>query len=371
MASPNLYEVLGVPKNASADDIKSAFRSLARQHHPDVNQGDPASEEKFKELSAAYAVLSDPEKRAQYDQFGTVDPGQGGNPADFFSGAGGFGDLFDMFFGGGGQPRRRKAGRDGGDIRYDLTLNLLDVLNGAERKIKYKRNSRCTTCEGSGAAGGKAPEECKTCHGAGQVSRVQNTFIGQVRTMTACPTCGGEGYVIKEKCQACNGRGTQSTEHETTIKVPPGFDTGMHIHYPGEGHQGTGQGRSGDLYVVLNVKADDRFERENTELYTALEIGFPQVALGDQVTIEGIEGDIEVDVPAGTQPGTVLRVKGQGVPNLHGGRRGDMHVEVVVRVPNRLNEEQERLVRELAATFGEDPKASAPSLLGSLFKKKK
>lgn len=371
MPNVDLYEVLGVPRDADAAQIKSAFRKLARQFHPDVNPDNPEAEEKFKQINSAYEILSDPDKKARYDRFGTTDDQAGPNPGDFFAGGAGFGDLFDMFFGGGAPPRRKRQGRDGGDMRLDLKLTLRDVLHGAERTVSFLRNDPCSGCRGTGAEGGKSPEECSSCQGTGQVSRVQNTFIGQVRTMTACPTCAGEGFVIKDKCSQCAGRGVQSAKQERVVKVPPGFDSGMSLHYAGEGHQGTGQGRSGDLYVVLQVAPDDRFERQGTELLTALEVTFPQAALGDRVTIEGVDGDVELEVAPGSQPGQVIRVKGQGLPALHGGRRGDLHVELIVRVPKTLNAEQERLIRELGKTMGEDPSGPGPGILGNLFRKKK
>ena len=377
MIKKDPYEVLGVTKNASADEIKSAYRKLARQHHPDVSENKSEAEEKFKELTAAYSVLSDPKKRAQYDQFGTLDD----QPGDQFTGAGfsGFEDIFDMFFGGSaGGTRQRPHGRDGEDVRYDIEISLLDVLNGLEKNISYQASQICDDCNGLGSEGGKPPETCSACKGSGSVTRVQNTFIGHVRTTTNCPTCGGTGSIIKDKCKKCAGRGAALSEKELEIKIPPGVETESTLHYPGRGGDGVGAGRSGDLYVVIEVLDDERFIRNGQDLHTELEITFAEAALGAKKHVEGLEKELTVEIPAGTQPGHVFRIRREGLPSLHGGGRGDLFVEAKITVPTKLNSEQKNLIQQLDDSLnGKKNQESNQnqeedgSLLGSIFKRKK
>ncbi len=366
------YEVLGVSRDASADDIKSAYRRLARRYHPDVNPDDPSAEDKFKEVGNAYSVLSDPDKRARFDRFGTTDDG----PSDPFFGGGGanFGDLFDIFFGGGAQGAgRRMNGRDGEDVRVDIEVTLLDVLNGTEREIAVDRSAICSECTGTGVEGGKQPETCPTCKGQGAVATVRNTFIGQVRTTAPCGNCSGQGTLIKDPCHQCKGRGVVPETAKITIKVPPGFEDGATMHVPGQGSDGTGVGRPGDLFVVLNLKPDRRFERRGQTLFTLLNVTFAQAALGDSVEIEGLEGTVSIELPAGTQPNTQIPSKAQGLPPLHGGRRGDLVVQVNLKVPQKLNDAQTKLLREFAEVSGEAiPKGTDKGgLLGGIFGKKR
>ncbi len=376
MAVRDPYEVLGVGRNATADDIKSAFRKLARKYHPDVNPGNAEAEEKFKEVQQAYEILSDQEKRSRFDQYGVTDDQQmGGGGGDFFGGQGaGFGDLFDMFFGQGGsqgQGRRVRTGRDGEDVQVALEISLLEVLTGIEKPLKYRKSTRCDSCNGTGVEGGGKPDVCTGCQGQGQVSRLQNTFIGQIRTMTTCPTCQGQGITIKNPCKSCRGRGTTIEEKETSIKVPVGVETGATIRYSGQGGDPVGQGRPGDLYVVVQVDDDARFEREGTELFTATDISFTQACLGDELELEGLAETIKLKVPAGTQPGTTFRQRGMGVPRLHGGARGDLHIQVNVSVPKKISPAQEKLLREFAELAGESsPKGEDGGIFGSFFKKK-
>ncbi|HWD39643.1 MAG TPA: molecular chaperone DnaJ [Fimbriimonas sp.] len=368
MANRDPYEVLGVSRSAGADEIKSAYRRLARRYHPDVNPNDPTAEEHFKEVGEAYSILSDPDKKDRFDRFGTVDQQQ--MQGDVF---GGFSDLFDVFFGAGQQGGRRSRGRDGSDLRYDLQLTMLDVVNGAQREIEVERMAECDSCHGSGVEGGKKPETCPTCKGQGVVSAVRNTFLGQVRTQTTCSTCQGTGTLIKDPCKVCRGAGVTPRTEKVTLTVPPGFETGATMHLPGQGNDGSGGGRPGDLYVVLHVQDDKRFERRGQTLFTNLDLTFAQAALGDQLEIEGIEGPIEVSIPAGTQPGTRIPVKGAGLPPLHGGRRGDLMVLATVKIPERLSEAEAKLVRDFAELRGEDvPKgAERGGILGGLFGKKR
>jgi molecular chaperone DnaJ len=366
------YEILGIQRSASADEIKSAYRKLARQYHPDVNPNNPEAEEKFKEVSSAYAVLSDPEKRAQYDQFGTT---EGMPQGPFFQGdVGGFADLFDMFFGGaGGGQTRRVNGRDGDDVRADVTVSLTEVVSGAEKQVTYRRAARCGECGGTGAEGGAKPETCPRCNGQGQISQVRQTFIGQVRTSTTCGNCQGTGQVIKNFCKNCRGVGLVPEEKTTPINIPAGVDDGLTIHFAGLGGDPTGMGHPGDLYVVISVARDKRFDRHGQDLVGKLELTFAQAAMGDEITVEGVDEDYEIDVPAGTQPGELLTVKGAGLPPLHGGRRGDIHFQTSIKVPKKLSDAQIGLLREFAEVSGEPvPKGQQDGgLLGNLFKKKK
>jgi molecular chaperone DnaJ len=371
MAKRDPYEVLGVARGASADEIKSAYRRLARRYHPDVNPNDPEAEEKFKEVGEAYSIISDPDKRARYDQFGTTDD----MPSDPFGGMGGMSDLFDMFFGGMGQQQggRRRQGRDGQDIQTQVELTLKDVITGVDRSVQIDRDTECKSCHGTGAEGGKQPETCPTCKGQGAVSAVRNTFIGQVRTSTTCPTCSGQGTIVKDPCHTCRGVGLTSERETVNLKIPPGVDDGATMHLPGQGGEGTGAGRPGDLYVVLRVAADKRFERRGQTLFTGIDLTFAQASLGDELEIEGVDDTLPLRIESGTQPGTQIVLKGAGMPPLHGGRRGDLVVEARVKIPTKLNEAQVKLIKELAEVSGEAvPKGVDKSgFLGGLFSKKK
>jgi len=376
MATRDPYEVLGVPRSATADEIKSAYRKLARQHHPDVNPNDPTAEEKFKEIGQAYAILSDPEKRARFDQFGVTDDqqGYGGNAGDFFGGSGGIGDIFDMFFGGGAATQgRRRMGRDGDDVQANVELDLKDVLTGITKTVEYDVYARCTSCSGTGVEGGAQPEICTSCKGYGAVTTVRSTFFGQVRTQTTCGTCRGEGTVTRNPCQTCRGQKLQKQTRERTVTIPAGVEDGATMQVPGAGSDGVGEGRPGDLYLALRVRSDERFERRGTQLFTILEVSFAQAALGDRVAIDGVDQELEIDVPAGTQPGTPIVVRGAGMPPLHGGRRGDLTVQIDVEVPTKLTEAEAKLIRELAELRGEKvPSGGQPSgFFGNLFGWKK
>lgn len=367
----DLYEILGVSRSASGDELKSAYRKLARQYHPDVNPNNPEAEEKFKEVSTAYAVLSDPEKRAQYDRFGTTEE----MPQDpFFQGGGNISDIFDVFFGGMGGQRggRRSPRQDGGDVEARIELSLGEVITGTERELSFQRLVQCDDCRGTGAEGGAKPETCPQCNGSGAVNRIQNTFLGQVRTQTICNRCNGTGEVISNPCKTCRGRKQVTRPASVNVKVPPGVESGAMVQMQGEGHEGIAGGRPGDLYVPLTVTPDERFEREGLHLHTDLHLTFAQAALGDGVAIEGVDGDHDLDVPPGTQPGDVLAVRGAGLPPLHGGKRGDLYVHTTVTVPKRLNDAQRTAILELAEAGGESlPKGDAGGGILGLFKKKR
>lgn len=360
------YSVLGVSRDATPDEIKSAYRRLARQYHPDVNPGDAEAEERFKEIGQAYAVLSDEDRRAQYDRYGTVEEMPNG-----FGFEGSFTDLFDAFFGGMGGPASRSRGLNGQDLTSELSLTLLDVLRGGEFTVRYRRPARCSACDGSGAAPGSGAEECTTCGGQGVVSRVQNTILGQVRTSATCSACRGEGTIIREKCPTCRGGRLVEEEASVVAKVPKGVDDGATLRIAAKGGDGLAGGRSGDLYVVLRVEPDSRFERHGTDLLAHVGITFAQAALGVEIEVDGLDDVASLDIPPGTQPGTRFRIRGRGLPPLHGGARGDLYVDVEVEVPTKLDEEQAELVRQLSAALGEEVPKPGSKGLGGLFKRKK
>jgi molecular chaperone DnaJ len=371
MPKADPYDVLGVPRDASADEIKSAYRRLARRYHPDVNPNDHEAEDKFKEIGEAYAVLSDPEKRQRFDQYGQTDD----MPQDPFFAGGGISDLFEMFFGaaGGGGGRPRGGARNGDDLRADVTLTLKEVLTGVHRDIEVDRFAECTSCNGSGVEGGGRPETCGTCKGQGQVSTIRQTILGTVRTSVPCSACRGTGTIITNPCKTCRGRGLTTEHARVNIAIPPGVDSGATLHIAGQGNDGLAGGRPGDLYVVLDVAPDARFQRQGTTLFTQIDLTFAQAALGDKIDIEGLDETVSIEIPAGTQPGERLNAKGVGLPPLHGGRRGDLIIGVTVKIPKKLNEAQVKLIHEFAEASGEKPPQSAEhsGLLGGLFKRKK
>jgi molecular chaperone DnaJ len=362
------YEVLGVSRSASAEEIRVAYRKLARKFHPDVNRDKPEAEAQFKEIGQAYEILSDSDKRARFDQFGSVDEQIAGG----YGGGADFSDLFDMFFGGSPQGRRRSMARDGHDVQAEVELTLLDVLTGLDTQVSVKRDAKCDACAGTGGEGGAPPTVCEHCHGTGAVSQIRNTFIGQVRTQTTCPVCNGQGLILKSRCSKCGGRGVRPETANIPVKIPPGVEDGARMQLTGFGGEGVLGGQPGDLYVRLNVVEDERFERHGTTLYAPLEISFVQATMGDEVKLDGVDAPVAVDVPSGIQPGTQLTVRGAGLPPLHGGKRGDMIVQVQVRVPEKLNDSQIKALRDFAEASGESiPEGSGKGLLGGLFGKKK
>lgn len=358
------YEILGVSKDASADAIKSAYKKLAIKYHPDKNPGNKEAEEKFKEASEAYGVLSDAQKKTQYDRFGHA----GMNGAGGFGGSGGaqgfsnfedifssFGDIFggDGPFGGmGGPGRGGRRGRSGpprgADLQIQLTLTLAEIAAGVTKKIQLKRFGKCKTCDG---AGGTGKETCATCGGQGQVRRVQNSFFGQVVNVTACPDCGGQGTRIKSPCKDCRGAGRVQEEVTIPIDIPPGIEEGQYLTMRGEGHRGPNGGSSGDLIVHLHEARDARFERRGLELHSEAHIPFTTAALGGTARVATLEGPVELKIPAGTQGGKLMRLRGKGMPELHGGARGDLYVKVDVQVPEKLGKREEEILRELQALW--------------------
>lgn len=352
------YEILGVEKTAQVEDIKKAYRRLARQYHPDVNPGNQEAEEKFKEVAEAYEVLSDEEKRSRYDRFGHQAAGGGGGEG--FEGFGGFGDLFDIFFNGaagGGGSRSRTGPQRGSDLRYDLEVTLEEAYRGVEKPIRFPREETCEACTGSGAAPGTTAETCTACAGAGQVRSVQNTILGTMQTVVPCARCSGRGKTVKTPCPTCQGRGRARKTREMKVNVPAGVDDGMQMPLRGEGEAGQFGGPPGDLYIFFRVREHPRFERQGRDLYTEIPISFTQAALGDDIEVPTLGEDKgSVTVGEGTQTGTVFRLRGLGMPDVRNQNvKGDLHVVVKVEVPTKLTDEERKLLRQLAALRGEKP----------------
>lgn len=360
MSKRDYYEVLGVPKDAGDSDIKKAYRKLAHQYHPDVNKEDPNAADKFKEATEAYQVLSDSEKRAQYDQMGHAafdqqgfDPGQGFD----FSNFGGLDDIIDMMFGGGfgGRRSRTKGPERGADISYQMEVELQDAVFGRAVDLDLPRNETCDTCHGTGAEPGTSPKTCPDCHGAGQVQFAQNTPFGRMMTARTCSRCGGSGTIIEKPCRDCGGRGSVRRNRKVTIKVPAGVNDGTRLRLSGEGEAGQRGGPPGDLFVFIRVRPHRRYVREGQDLVCEESISFPRAALGGVIKVDTLDGDKqELTIPAGTQSGTVLRVKGRGVPRIGGTHRGDLLVRTVVETPKRLSSKQRELFRALAENMGEE-----------------
>jgi len=348
------YEVLGVSRNATAEEIKKAYRNLARKYHPDVNK-DTNAEEQFKEINEAYEILSDPQKRAVYDQFGHEGPRMGNVDFGFGPEGFGFGDIFDFFFGAGGREgtRSRPAVQRGSDLRVDLEITLEEAARGGEKTIRVTRLEHCMSCGGSGTRSASGMEACRHCRGTGQIRQTQNTILGSFSTVTTCPICRGEGQIIRDPCPACNGQGRQRQTRERTINIPPGVETGNRIRLAGEGDVGPKGGPAGDLYIVLAVSPHEIFQREGTELYCELPIGFAQAALGAVLEVPTLDGVEKLTIPEGTQTNTVFRLKGKGMPDLDGRGRGDLHIAVRVVTPTHLNDHQKELLRQFVEAGGE------------------
>ena len=376
------YEVLGVQKNASQEEIKKAYRKLAKECHPDLHPNDKEAEARFRELNEANEVLSDPDKRARYDQFGFNDPMNGGaSGAGGFdtSGFGGFGDMggfssiFDQLFGGAGMggAQRANAPQQGNDLRYDLRISFEEAAFGCEKSFDFYRSEICEDCHGSGAKPGTQPKTCPTCKGTGQV-RVQGGFMVTVRT---CSTCGGTGKVIQDKCPKCFGTGRVKRKRTCTVKVPAGIDNGQTIVMNGQGEPGVNGGPNGDLYVFISVDEYKTFRRQGQDLVLTREISFVKAALGHTITVPGLDGDLELKIAKGTQSGTVLRLPGKGLPYLNQKRNGDLLVEILVKTPTNLSARQEELLREFESSaeesIGDKIIKGVENLLGGKSKKKK
>ena len=376
------YEVLGVAKGASDDELKKAYRKLAKQYHPDLNPGDKAAETKFKEVNEAYEVLSDKDKRARYDQFGHAGVDPNFNPGGGFGGFGGdfgdidLGDIFGSFFGGGfggGRQQTRNGPRKGESLRAHLTISFEEAAFGCEKEITLTRSETCEDCHGSGCAAGTTAEVCSQCHGTGQV-RVQRGAGGMFFTSTvACDRCHGTGKIIHQPCKTCRGEGSIRRQKRITVKIPAGIDDGQAVSLRGQGGAGANGGPAGDLIVSVTVRPHEKFRRDGTTVLLEQPISFLQAALGAELTIDTIDGPVKYTLPEGTQTGTTFRLRGKGIPDLSGRGRGDQFVTVKVQVPTRLNADQKEALRAFGEAMGESSSGepSAADNIKSFFDKKK
>ena len=349
----DFYDLLGVSRDADADTLKQAYRRMARQYHPDINK-EPGAEERFKEIGRAYEVLSDSQTRARYDQFGEAGLGGAAGAPDMGD-MGGFADLFETFFqgfggpGAGGGRSRRRGPQQGDDLRYDLTVDFQQAVFGQEREIKIPHLETCMTCSGSGAKQGSGPTTCSTCGGAGQVRRATRTPFGSFTQVAECPNCSGTGQVIADPCGACGGQGVHQVRKKLRINIPAGVDTGTRLRVSGEGNAGPRGGPSGDLYVFLTVKSHPRLRRDGLNILSEVKVSYLQAILGDMIEVETVENAKELEIPAGTQPGTVLTLANQGIPKLGNPvARGDQRITVTVELPRRLSEPERDLLEQLA-----------------------
>ncbi len=364
VSKADYYEVLGVSRDVSDQELKSAYRKQAMKYHPDRNPGDHSAEEKFKEASEAYQVLSDADKRASYDRYGHAGVSSaGGSGFSGFSGSVDLGDIFGDLFGemfnvAGGQQRQTRQ-RRGDDLRFDLTIDFEDAVFGKETEIRIRRLEACVTCHGSGSTSGRGPSTCPQCQGRGQI-RYQQGFFSVART---CSACGGAGVIVSDPCATCHGETRIAKEVKLNVKVPPGVEEGTRIRYSGEGDTGRSGGPSGDLYVVLSIRAHDFFQRDGYDLRCVIPISFPQAALGAEIEIPAIDGAVTLKVPEGTQSGKELHVRGRGVPYLNEKGRGDLVVRVLVQIPKKLTRAQRELVAQLAESLTVENKPASPGLL--------
>ena len=361
------YEVLGVDKSASQDEIKKAYRKLAKANHPDQHPGDKQAEERFKEANEAYEVLSDEDKRKKYDQFGfaAFDPSYGAGAGagaggfsgfggfDDFFGGGGFGDIFSSIFGGGASTRNPNAPRRGDDVRATLNISFEEAAFGCEKEVTAPRIELCPDCKGTGCAPGTTAETCPDCHGTGSVRTTQRTPFGMAQTTGPCQKCRGSGKIIHQPCKTCRGMGKIRRNHKLTVKVPAGIDDGQAIPITGCGNAGANGGPAGDLLVGVIVRPHPIFEREGTSVYMEQEISYAQATLGAEVEVPTLDGKVKLNIPEGTQPGAVFRMRGRGIPSLRGGGRGDQFVSVKLNVPKNLTGQQKELLRQFAASMGE------------------
>jgi len=357
------YEVLGVSKTASDDEIKKAYRKKAKEYHPDLHPGDKEAEDKFKEANEAYEVLSDPDKKSKYDRFGHagVDPnyGAGGPGGGFGGGFGGMdfdlGDIFGSFFGGGfggGRQANPNAPRRGSDTQARITLSFEEAAKGCKKKVEFHRVEICSECHGSGAAAGTSPETCPECHGRGQVNVQQRTPFGVIQTSKSCSRCGGNGKIIKTPCSKCHGKGAINKKVAIDVDVPAGIDDRQVLNVSGQGNSGANGGPSGNLHVTVFVRPHPFFERDGYDVWCEVTISFAQAALGDTIEVPTLDGKVRFDIPAGTQPGNVTRLKGRGIQSVNGRGKGDQFVRVVVNVPKNLTARQKEILREFDAEFG-------------------
>ncbi|MGM0835799.1 MAG: molecular chaperone DnaJ [Bacillota bacterium] len=357
MSKRDYYEVLGVSKSASKDELKKAYRKLSKQYHPDINKEADAAD-KFKEIKEAYEVLSDDQKRSHYDQFGHTDPNQGFGGGSDFGGGFGFEDIFETFFGGQGGGRRRRdpnAPRQGSDLQYTMSLNFEEAAFGKETDIEIPLEESCDTCSGTGAKPGTKVETCSNCRGTGQESVEQNTPFGRIVNRRTCSACKGTGKSIPHKCATCHGAGRVKKRNTIHVKIPAGIDDGQQLRVAGKGEAGVNGGPAGDLYIVFHVRNHEFFERDGDDVYCEMPITFAQAALGDEVEVPTLHGKVKLKVPAGTQTGTNFRLKGKGIANVRGYGQGDQHIKIRVVTPTKLSEKQKQLMREFAEISGQLP----------------
>lgn len=349
------YDLLGVSRDADPETLKRAYRRMARQYHPDVNK-DPGAEDKFKEIGRAYGVLSDPQTRSRYDQFGEAGLGGGGGMPDMGD-MGGFADLFETFFSGfggggagqGGGGARRRGPRQGDDLRFDLTISFSEAIAGQEKEVQIRHLETCTTCKGSGAKAGTGPTTCGTCSGAGQVRRATRTPFGSFTQVAPCPTCEGTGEVIADPCNACGGQGLQQVRKKLRINIPAGVDSGTRLRVSNEGNAGQRGGPAGDLYVFLTVQPHPQLRRDGITIHSEVTVNYLQAILGDKIEVETVDGSQALDLPGGTQPGAVLNLAGKGVPKLGNPvARGNHLITIKVQVPTKLSDLERNLLEELA-----------------------
>lgn len=353
--SVDYYELIGVPRHASADEIKRAYRKRARELHPDANPDNPEAEEKFKEVGRAYEVLSDPDLRARYDRFGEAGVSSGGGAGDPFGG-GGLGDIFEAFFGGGGfGSQRQPAGPPRGqDLEVTARITLEDVLNGAQVTVQVNTAIACEQCSGSGAGAGTEPVQCSECSGTGQVRRVRQSMLGQMVTTGPCGRCGGMGHIVVTPCSGCSGEGRIASKESYTVDVPAGIRSGQTLRLSGRGAVGPRGGAAGDLYVHIAVAQHEKFARDEDDLVYVLALSMTQAALGMHTVLQALDGELDLVIPPGTQHGKEFVARGRGVPHLQGRGRGNLIVKVVVKIPTSLTSEQEELLRQLAEISGDE-----------------
>jgi len=365
MSQRDYYEVLGVSRNASNEELKSAFRTLARKYHPDVNK-EADAEEKFKEINEAFAVLSDPDKRRAYDQFGHAGVNGAGGVPDW--GSMDFADIFGEFFGfaTGGSRQRQNAPRRGADLSYTTVLTFEEAIFGIEKEIEITRDEVCTTCRGKGAEPGSNPVKCSNCGGRGEVRQVRQTFLGSMVQVATCPNCNGRGEIIGTPCHTCKGRGLERKTVKKTVPIPGGVDNGTQIRLAGEGQPGINGGPTGNLYVDIKVKQHQFFRRKGTDILLDLNVNIAQAVLGAEIDVPTVDGPTKLTIPAGTQPGKVFTLRGKGSPFLRSSGRGDQMVIVNVEVPTKLTADQRKLMEQLATTLGTEVKPQEKSFMDLL-----
>ena len=381
MAKQDYYDILGVPRNASQDEIKKAYRTMAKKYHPDNNQGNAEAESKFKEVNEAHSTLSDPEKKARYDQFGHAASGMGGGGGGYgggFEGFGGFDDLSDilrnMGFGGmgGGRGGRSRGPRPGSDIEVTIQVDFMDVITGVEKDVRVRIKDTCSTCKGNGAKPGTSPQTCGTCNGAGQVKRVVQTIMGYMETAQPCNTCEGKGKIIKEKCTSCSGQGRKEEAKTIVVKVPKGIENGQSIKYTNQGEAGEMGAPKGDLYIKVAIAPHKTFKRRGNDIHIEKSISYAQAALGATIPIDTPYGKDAFTVQPATQPGTITTLKGKGMPILgQQNRTGDLHITLKLVVPKSLSEKQKDLLRQFAVEEGDNMDGLGDGKKGFFGKRKK